>query len=88
MKMETKVIAKVEDTNIEFDVCEELYEMWTGHELDDRIIAVEFWQNSISNLIDDMKDDDEFDVNDKWTNSILTLFAEVNKLDGDVMLAF
>ena len=86
--METKVIVKVEETKINFDVCEELYEMWTGRDLEDRIFAADFWQTQVSDMIEDVKDDKEFDSADKYCISLVTLLSEVNKLNGDVMIQF
>ena len=86
--METKRIVKVEETEINIEVAEELFEMWTGRELEDRIVRVGFWQTQVADLIEDLKDDGEFVGDDMHYNNITALVDVVNKLDSDLLIEF
>lgn len=88
MKVKGYKVVEVTDTNINFDVCEELYEMWTGMDLIGRVINISFWKSAITNLIEDMKDDEEYDSKDDWTIKVEKVLEEVNKLEKGLYIQF
>jgi len=88
MKVKGYKVVEVTDTNINFDVCEELYEMWTGMDLIGRVINISFWKSAITDLIEDMKDDEEYDSKDDWTIKVEKVLEEVNKLEKGLYIQF
>ena len=88
MKVKGYKVVEVTDTNINFDVCEELYEMWTGMNLIGRVINISFWKSAITNYIEDMKDDEEYDSKDDWTIKVEKVLEEVNKLEKGLYIQF
>jgi len=88
MKVKGYKVVEVTDTNINFDVCEELYEMWTGVDLIGRVINISFWKSAITNYIEDMKDNEEYDSKDDWTIKVEKVLEEVNKLEKGLYIEF
>jgi hypothetical protein len=88
MKVKGYKVVEVTDTNINFDVCEDLYEMWTGMNLIGRVINISFWKSAITDLIEDMKDDEEYDSKDDWTIKVEKVLEEVNKLEEGLYIQF
>ena len=88
MKVKGYKVVEVTDTNINFDVCEELYEMSTGMDLIGRVINISFWKSAITDLIEDMKDDEEYDSKDDWTIKVEKVLEEVNKLEEGLYIQF
>ena len=82
-----KVLEIEEFGNKFYDLCEELYEMWTGLDVIERYIEMEFWKDQISDFIEDMKDDGDWDdYEDK--SMLIELLSEVKRYDDDVMIKF
>jgi len=88
MKVKGYKVVEVTDTNINFDVCEDLYEMWTGVDLIGRVINISFWKSAITNYIEDMKDNEEYDSKDDWTIKVEKVLEEVNKLEKGLYIQF
>ena len=70
-----------------YDLCEELYEMWTGLDVIERYIEMEFWKEQISDFIEDIKDDGDWD-DYKDRGLLIELLSEVKRYDDDVLLKF
>ena len=82
-----KVLEIEEFGNKFYDLCEELYEMWTGLDVIERYIEMEFWKEQISDFIEDMKDDGDWD-DYKDRGLLIELLSEVKRYDDDVLLKF
>ena len=88
MKVKSYKVVGVEDTNINFDVCKELYEMWCGLDLGGRVVEVSFWKEQISDFIDEVKDDGDYDSKDEWTIKVEEVLKEVSKLEEGLYIQF
>ena len=82
-----KVLEIEEFGNKFYDLCEELYEMWTGLDVIERYIEMEFWKKQISDFIEDMKDDGDWDDYED-RGLLIELLSEVKRYDDDVLLKF
>jgi len=82
-----KVLEIEEFGNKFYDLCEELYEMWTGLDVIERYIEMEFWKEQISDFIEDIKDDGDWD-DYKDRGLLIELLSEVKRYDDDVLLKF
>ena len=88
MEIKSLKVVEVGDTNIDFDVCEELYEMWTGLDLEGRVVEVSFWKDVISDFIEDIKDGGDYSSKDGWIVKVEEVLKEFNKLDGELYIKF
>jgi len=82
-----KVLEIDEFGNKFYDLFEELYEMWVGYEVVGRCIEMDFWKEQISDFIEDMKDDGDWD-DYKDKGLLIELLSEVKKYEDDVLLKF
>ena len=83
-----KVLEIEEFGNKFYDLCEELYEMWTGLDVIERYIEMEFWKDQISDFIEDIKGDGDYSSKDGWIVKVEEVLKEFNKLDGELCIKF
>ena len=79
-----KVLEIEEFGNKFYDLCEELY---PGVDSIERYIEMEFWKEQISDFIEDMKDDGDWDDYED-RGLLIELLSEVKRYDDDVLLKF
>ena len=82
-----KVLEIEEFGNKFYDLFEDLYEMWTGLDVSERYIDMGFWKEQISDEVEDMKYDGEWD-DYKDRGLLIELLSEVKRYDDDVLLKF
>ena len=92
MEIKTLKFISVQDTNIDEEVFENLYDGWTGNDVTGHYIEVDMLEH-VSNYVLDMQEDMEegLIVDEEWLESVKKVekeFKELQKLDKDLHILF
>jgi hypothetical protein len=91
-EIKTLKFISVQDTKIDVEVFENLYDGWTGNDVTGQYIGV-YTLEHISNYVLDMEEDMEegLTIDEEWLESVKKVekeFKDLHKLDKDLHILF
>ena len=91
-EIKTLKFISVQDTKIDAEVFENLYDGWTGNDVTGKYIEVDMLEH-VSNYVLDMQEDMEegLTIDEEWLESVKKVekeFKELKKIDKDLHILF